>query len=68
MESGDEGAIWNGHGVGHSTGGMATSIRFSIAIQAGQTGKLSKLKDCLVIGEHDADEQGNTKTSLWEWK
>lgn len=64
-----EGAIWNGHGVGKMAGrGMAMSFRFSVAYQAGPTGKLSKLKDVLVIGEHEVDESGNTKTTFWEWK
>jgi len=64
-----EGAIWNGHGVGKLTGqGMAMSFRFSIAFQAGESGKLARLKDVLVIGEHEVDASGNTKTKLWEWK
>ena len=64
-----EGAIWNAHGVGKMTGnGMAMSFRFSAAYQAGATGKLARLKDVLVIGEHEVDEAGNTKTTFWEWK
>jgi len=64
-----EGAIWNGHGVGKMAGqGMAMSFRFSIAYQAGESGKLARLKDVLVIGEHEVDASGNTKTRLWEWK
>ena len=66
--AGGEGAIWNGHGVSKESGSMAISVRFSIAIQAGQNGKLSRLNEVLVIGEHELDEQGNTKTTLWEWK
>ena len=67
--SGGEGAIWNGHGVGKMAGqGMSMSFRFSIAYQAGGSGKLSRLKDVLVIGEHEADDAGNVKTTLWEWK
>ena len=64
-----EGAIWNGHGVGKMTGaGMSMSFRFSIAFQAGESGKLARLKDLLVIGEHEVDASGNTTTKLWEWK
>ena len=64
-----EGAIWNGHGVGKASGpGMSMSIRFSIAVQAGPTGTLSRLKEVLVIGEHEVDADGNTKTTMWEWK
>jgi hypothetical protein len=47
---------------------MATSIRFSIAFQAGSDGSLARLNHILVIGEHDVDSQGNTKTTFWEWK
>ncbi|MBM2812007.1 MAG: hypothetical protein HW416_2766 [Chloroflexi bacterium] len=69
LEAEGEGAIWNGHGVGKMAGnGMAMSIRFSVAYQAGSDGKLSRLKDCLVIGEHEVDADGNTKTRFWEWK
>jgi len=64
-----DGAIWKGHGVGKATGqGMAMSVRFSIAYQAGTSGKLAGLKDVLVIGEHEADDAGNIKTTMWEWK
>ncbi len=64
-----EGAIWNGHGVGKMAGkGMAMSVRYSIAYQAGSTGKLGGLNNVLVIGEHEVDEAGNTKTTFWEWK
>ena len=64
-----QGAIWNGHAVGKASGpGMSMSIRFSIAFQAGATGSLSRLKDCLVIGEHEVDAEGNTKSVMWEWK
>jgi len=69
LSTSSAGAIWNGHGVGRATGeGMATSIRFSIAFQAGSDGPLARLNQVLVIGEHDVDSQGNTKTTFWEWK
>ncbi|MEA2638771.1 MAG: hypothetical protein QOF51_165 [Chloroflexota bacterium] len=65
----DGGAIWNGHGVGKATGsGMAMAMRFSIAYQAGESGAFSRLKGVLVIGEHEVDAEGNTVTTLWEWK
>ena len=68
--AGGDGAIWNGHAIGRpgSSGGMSTSIRFSIAFQAGQTGPLSRLNSVLVIGEHEVDVEGFTKTTFWEWK
>lgn len=64
-----EGAIWNGHGVGKMSGkGMGMSFRFSVAYQAGPSGKLARLNGVLVIGEHEVDDAGNTKTTFWEWK
>ncbi|MGD9932898.1 MAG: hypothetical protein AB7T37_04195 [Dehalococcoidia bacterium] len=63
-----ESAIWNGHAVGHPTGdGMAISLRFSIAFQAGE-GKLSALNDYLVIGEFESAADGTIKTSAWAWQ
>jgi hypothetical protein len=69
MTSDGESAIWNGHGIGRMTGqGMGMSFRFSVAYQAGQTGKLARLNNVLVIGEHEVDGEGNTQTRYWEWK
>ncbi len=65
---GGEGAIWNGHGIGKVTGNMAMSIRYSIAYQAGANGNLSRLKDCLIVGEHEVSEDGKVKSIIWEWK
>ena len=68
-EGGGEGAIWKGHGIGRPTGQrMGTSFRFSIAFQAGPSGTFSRLNQILVIGEHEVDDDGNSKTGLWEWK
>ena len=68
-QGGSEGAIWRGHGVGKMAGqGMSMSFRFSLAYQSGPSGALSRLNDVLVIGEHEADEAGNVKTRIWEWK
>ena len=63
------GAIWNSHGISHQTGeGMATSARFSVAVQAPTEGPLSRLNGVLVIGEQEVDAEGNVRTTLWEWK
>lgn len=63
-----ESAIWNGHGVGHPTGeGLAISLRFSIAFQAGE-GKLSSLNDCLVVGEFESAADGTIKSTVWAWQ
>jgi hypothetical protein len=62
-------AIWNGHGIGRMAGaGMAMSFRFAVAYQAPATGKLAGLNGVLVIGEHEVDADGNTRTTAWEWK
>jgi hypothetical protein len=69
MTTDGESAIWNGHGVGRPTGdGLGLSIRFSIAFQAPVDGKLARLNSVLVVGEHEVDAQGNTKTTMHEWK
>lgn len=69
MTADGQGAIWNGHGIGQMTGkGMGTSFRFSLAFQAPPTGPLARLNGCLVIGEHEVDDAGNTSTTVWEWK
>ena len=69
MTADGESAIWNGHGVGRMTGeGMGMSFRFSVAYQAGSSGNLSRLNSVLVIGEHEVDADGNTKTTSWEWQ
>ena len=61
-------AIWKAHGIGRMTGkGMGASYRYSVAFQAGK-GSLEKLNGVLVIGEHEADENGNVHNVEWEWK
>ena len=68
LTSGDgEGAIWRGYGVGHADEAMNMSFAFSLAVQAGE-GKLSKLNGVLVIGEHSVDDEGNAKSTIYEWK
>jgi hypothetical protein len=69
MTADGQGAIWNGHGVGHMTGeGMGMTFRFAIAYQAPVSGALSGLNAVLVIGEHTANNDGSIQTSVWEWK
>ncbi len=31
-------------------------------------GKLARLNETLVIGEHETDAADNTRTRMWEWK
>ena len=68
MGVGADGAIWNGHGIGRMGDDMTLSVRFSVAVQSGQTGPLARLKECLILGEYEQDAEGNTHTRLWEWK
>lgn len=66
-----EGAIWNGHGVGHmggDAGGMTMSIRYSIAYQAGATGPLAALNDSLIVGEFETKSDGTFTDTAWLWK
>lgn len=69
MTADGESAIWNGHGVGHPSGdGMGMSIRYSIAFQAGQTGKLAALNGVLGVGEFESKGDGSWTDSNFEWK
>jgi hypothetical protein len=69
MTADGDSAIWKGHGVGKPTGsGMGMSFRYSAAFQAAADGKLARLNNVLVIGEHEVDAEGNTHTTCWEWK
>jgi hypothetical protein len=69
MTNDGEGAIWNGHGVGHPTeDGMGIRFAASVAFQAPTTGKLSRLNGILVAVEHETDGAGNARSELWEWK
>jgi hypothetical protein len=69
LGAGEEGAIFNGHGIGRMTGpDMSVSFRVSFAFQASTTGKLARLNEVLVLAEHEADGDGNTHTTFWEWK
>ncbi len=66
--SADGEAIWNGHGIGRPTGeGMGVRFAASIAFQAGP-GPLARLNEILAVVEHETDDAGNAKSTLWEWK
>ena len=68
LEAG-EGAIFNGHGVTEITGdGMSMKVRFSLVVQASGDGTLGKLNNMLLVGEQEVDGDGNTHSTLWEWK
>jgi hypothetical protein len=59
---------WRGSGIGKLLGrGMAASYRGSIFYQA-EGGRFSRLNGMCVIFEYQVDENGNTKSQLFEWK
>ena len=66
MTADGEGAIWNGHGIGHPT---ADGIAFagSVAVQTNST-KLARLNECLMVVEHHANNDGSAHSELYEWK
>ncbi len=69
MTSDGQGAIWNGHGVGHPTeDGMGIRFAASVAFQAPTEGALSRLNGVLCVVEHETDGEGNARSELWEWK
>ncbi len=66
-----EGAIWNGHGVGHmggDAGGMTMSIRYSVAYQANPSGALAALNGALIVGEFETKSDGTFTDVAWLWK
>jgi hypothetical protein len=67
MTNDGKGGIWNGHGVGHmsETGDMAFAA--SVAFQT-DADSLARLNGVLVLVENHADMQGNTRSTLYEWK
>ena len=69
MTAEGEGAIWNGHGVGHPTGdGMGVSIRYAVSFQADGDGKLAWLNSVLGVGEYESKGDGSWTDKTWEWK
>jgi hypothetical protein len=66
MTSDGEGAIWNGHGVGHMDDKGSMFFAAAVAFQA--AGKLERLNGVLAMVEHTTDAQGGAHSSLFEWK
>jgi hypothetical protein len=68
MTADGQGAIWNGHGIGHATAdGMGVAFAASVAFQT-DSEKLARLNSVLVAVEHTTDGEGNAHSSLFEWK
>ena len=62
-----EQATFKGHGVGKLTDGGAVSYRGASYYYSDST-KLKRLNSVAVLFEYEADADGNTKSTLWEWK
>ena len=61
-------AAWKGFGVGRPTGkGMAATYRYAVSYQTTST-KWARLNGCVLVGEWEVDENGNTTGAAWEWK
>ena len=68
MTESGEGAIWNGHGVGHAGADGMMNFAASVAFQAPTEGALAKLNGVLALVEHHAAMDGSANSELFEWK
>ena len=66
---GEEGdlATWIGQGVGMIGKGGAVSFRGAVYYQSSSP-KWSRLNSVAAIFEYEVDDQGNSRSQLWEWK
>ena len=68
MSKDGDSATWVGAGVGKPTGrGMGASYRGSVYFQT-TSQKLARLNSTCVVFEYEVDENGGTKSKMWEWK
>jgi hypothetical protein len=68
MGGSGEGAIWNGHGVGHFSEDGSMSFAASVTFQAGANGDLSRLNGVLMLVEHRSTADGAIHSEFSEWK
>lgn len=61
-------ATWKGSGVGKPTGQGGWKYSFGGAFQTITSQKLGRLLDVYIVGEYNADENGNYQWKAWEWK
>ncbi len=60
--------MWTGSGIGRPTGrGSGVTWRYSVSFQTSSQ-KLARLNSVWLVGEFEADENGNTLDKSWEWK
>jgi hypothetical protein len=64
---GGERATFKAQGVGKLLDGGAVSYR-GAQYYSSSTTKFSRLNTIAAVFEYEADADGNTKSSLWEWK
>ena len=60
-------ATWKGYGIGRYNGRNRTD-KGSVFFKTSTNGKLSFLNNTIGVFEYEADENGNTKGKIWEWK
>jgi len=64
---GGERATFKAAGVGKLQDSGAVSYRGAQYFYS-ESPKLSKLNSIAAVFEYEADDKGNTKSKLWEWK
>jgi hypothetical protein len=61
-------ATWRGQGVGRFTGrGTGVSWRGAIYYQSASP-QLARLNSVVGVFEYETDENGDTRSQVWEWK
>jgi hypothetical protein len=61
-------ATWKGSGVGKPTGQGGWRYSFGGSFQTITSQKLGRLLDVYIVGEYEADADGNYQWKEWEWK
>ena len=68
MTSDGESAHWGGFGVGRSTGPFPAG-HFAVCGSAEtESQALSRLNEIATVTEYDADQEGNYRYTIWEWR
>jgi len=68
MTKDGESCLWTGSGLGKSTGrAMGASYRGILYFQT-SSAKLARLNTTCVVFEYEVDENGNSRSQLWEWR
>jgi hypothetical protein len=68
ITSDGESAHWQGFGVGRPTGAFPAG-HFAVCGSAEtESQALSRLNEIATVTEYDADQEGNYRYTLWEWR